>query len=91
MGRSELFALEQAATQSRDNVAEICFKLGMFYSIGGSVPADKVAAHKWFNLSASRGNREAVSYRRELANEMSEYEIAAAQRAAREWIVAVAH
>ena len=91
MGRSELFALEQAATQSRDNVAEICFKLGMFYSIGGSVPADKVAAHKWFNLSASRGNREAVSYRRELANEMSEYEIATAQRAAREWIVAVAH
>ena len=91
MGRSELFALEQAATQSRDNVAEICFKLGMFYSIGGSVPAAKVAAHKWFNLSASRGNREAVSYRRELANEMSEYEIAAAQRAAREWIVAVAH
>ena len=91
MGRSELFALEQAAMQVRDDVADICFRLGMFYSIGGSVPADKVAAHKWFNLSASRGNREAVSYRRELANEMSEYEIAAAQRAAREWIVAVAH
>jgi len=91
MGRSELYALEQAATQSSDNVAEICFKLGMFYSIGGSIPADKVAAHKWFNLSASRGNRDAVSYRRELANEMSEHEIAAAQRAAREWIVTAAH
>jgi TPR repeat protein len=91
MGRSELSALEQAAMQSGDNSAEICFKLGMFYSIGGSVPADKVAAHKWFNLAAARGNREAVSYRRELANEMSEFEIASAQRAAREWIVAVAH
>lgn len=91
MGRSELFALEQAAMQSRDNVAEICFKLGMFYSIGGSVPADKVAAHKWFNLSASRGNRDAMNYRRELANEMSENEIATAQRAAREWIVTAAH
>jgi TPR repeat protein len=91
MGRSELFALEQAAKQSRDDVADICFKLGMFYSIGGSVPADKVAAHKWFNLSASRGNRDAAGYRRELANEMSENEIATAQRAAREWIVAAAH
>jgi uncharacterized protein len=91
MGRSELSALEQAAMQSGDNAAEICFKLGMFYSIGGSVPADKVAAHKWFNLSASRGNRDAANYRRELANEMSEHEIAAAQRAAREWIVSVAH
>ena len=91
MGRSELSALEQAAMQSGGNAAEICFKLGMFYSIGGSVPADKVAAHKWFNLSASRGNREAASYRRELANEMSEGEIALAQRAAREWIVAAAH
>lgn len=90
MGRSELFALEQAAKRPGDNTAEICFKLGMFYSIGGSVPADKVAAHKWFNLAAIRGNRDAVSYRRELANEMSEQEIAAAQRAAREWIAAAA-
>lgn len=91
MGRSELFALEQAAKQSGDNSAEICFKLGMFYSIGGAVPADKVAAHKWFNLAAVRGNRDAVTYRRELANEMSENEIAAAQRAAREWVFAAAH
>jgi TPR repeat protein len=90
MGRGELFALEQAARQPGDNTAEICFKLGMFYSIGGAVPADKIAAHKWFNLAAIRGNREAASYRRELAGEMSEQEIAAAQRAAREWIVAAA-
>jgi hypothetical protein len=91
MGRSELLALEEAARRQSDEAGEICFRLGMFYSIGGSVPADKVAAHKWFNLAAARGNREAVSYRRELANEMSEHEIAEAQRAAREWIVATAH
>ena len=90
MGRSELNALEQAAKQSADNMAEICFKLGMFYSIGGLMPADKVAAHKWFNLAAARGNRDAVQYRRELANEMSENEIETAQRAAREWIAAAA-
>jgi TPR repeat protein len=91
MGRSELFALEQSAKQSGDAAGEICFKLGMFYSIGGAIAADKIAAHKWFNLAALRGNREAANYRRELASEMSEYEIAAAQRAAREWIVAAAH
>jgi TPR repeat protein len=90
MGRSELFALEQAAKKTGDNNAEICFKLGMFYSIGGTVPADKVAAHKWFNLAAARGNRDAANYRRELATEMSEREIADAQRLAREWIVAAA-
>jgi TPR repeat protein len=90
MGRGELFALEQAARRPGDNTGDICFKLGMFYSIGGAVPADKVAAHKWFNLAAARGNRDAASYRRELAAEMSEREIADAQRLAREWIVAAA-
>jgi TPR repeat protein len=88
MGRSELSALECAAKQPGDQSGEICFKLGMFYSIGGTVPADKVAAHKWFNLAVVRGNRGAANYRRELAAEMSAHEIAAAQRAAREWIAA---
>jgi TPR repeat protein len=90
MGRSELFALELAAKRSGDNSADICFKLGMFYSVGGTVPADKVVAHKWFNLAAARGNREAAQYRRELATEMSEREIADAQRLAREWVAAAA-
>jgi TPR repeat protein len=88
MGRSELNALECAAKEPGQASGEICFKLGMFYSIGGPVPADKVAAHKWFNLAAARGNREAANYRRELAVEMSAHEIAVAQRAAREWIAA---
>jgi TPR repeat protein len=91
MGRTELRALESAARRPGDGSGEICFRLGMFYSIGGAVPADKVAAHKWFNLAVARGNREAAHYRRELAAEMSDGEIAAAQRAAREWIAAAAH
>ncbi len=91
MGLNELYALETAARIPGDNSSTICFRLGMFYSVGGSVPADKVAAHKWFNLAAVRGNRDAVAYRRELSAEMSEIEIAAAQRAAREWIAATAH
>ena len=90
MGLNELNALESAARIPGDASGAICFKLGMFYSVGGTVPADKVAAHKWFNLAAARGSREAANYRRELAAEMSEREIADAQRLAREWIVAAA-
>jgi uncharacterized protein len=62
------------------------FRLGMMYSTGASVPADMVSAHKWFNIAALRGNAEAARLRREIAGEMSEAEIAAAQRAARDWI-----
>lgn len=66
--------------------AEAFFELGMMYSTGNSVSADMVAAHKWFNIAALRGNSEAVRLRREIAGEMSEAEIAAAQRAARVWL-----
>ena len=38
------------------------------------------------NIAALKGNRDAVRLRRELAVEMDEAEIAAAQRAAREWL-----
>ena len=66
--------------------AQKLFMLGMMYASGNSVPADMVAAHKWFNIAALRGNSEAARLRREVAGEMSEAEIAAAQRAARVWL-----
>ena len=47
---------------------------------------DRVSAHKWFNLAATRGNLEAARCRQELAYEMSPAEVMAAQRAAREWL-----
>jgi uncharacterized protein len=47
------------------------------------MPAGLVCAHKRFNIAAMRGNTEAIRLRREFANEMSEAEIAAAQRASR--------
>ena len=62
------------------------YRLGMLYSTGASVPADLVSAHKWFNIAALRGNSEAARLRREIAEEMSDTEIAAAQRAARDWM-----
>ena len=69
-------------------VADTFYELGMMYSIGRSVPVDYVTAHKWFNLAAMRGNLDAVRLRREIADQMSEAEIAAAQRAARAWLKA---
>ncbi len=69
-------------------VGDSFYELGMMYSIGRSVPVDYVTAHKWFNLAAMRGNQDAIRLRREIADQMSETEIAAAQRAARAWLKA---
>jgi TPR repeat protein len=50
------------------------------------MPLDMVAAHKWFNIAASLGLKDAIRLRNEVAAEMSESEIANAQRAARAWL-----
>lgn len=66
--------------------AALLFEFGMKYATGDRVAPDLVAAHKWFNLAAMRGSKEAARLRREIAAEMSPAEIAAAQRAARDWL-----
>lgn len=86
MGRYEIADIQNAALGQANG--DMFFELGMMYSTGRSVPADLVSAHKWFNLAAMRGNSEAIRLRREIAAEMSEAEIAAAQRAARDWLKA---
>lgn len=68
--------------------ADEMFELGMIHASGREVPADLVAAHKWFNLAAMKGSAEAVRLRREIAAEMSDREIGQAQRAARDWLKA---
>jgi len=77
-----LIELEEAG--ARDDAASLLFQFGMRYANGDA--ADLVAAHKWFNLAAMRGNQEAARLRREIAAEMSPDEISAAQRAARDWL-----
>ena len=80
--------LDSAMAPLGEGVAspEMLFELGMMYSVGCDVPVDLVAAHKWFNLAAVKGNADAVRLRREVANQMSDAEIAVAQRAARDWL-----
>jgi len=62
------------------------FELGLACSIGREGRIDLIEAHKWFNIAAARGDRTAAQHREELAIEMSREEIAAALKAAREWI-----
>lgn len=86
MARFEIADVESAALGQAPAGAEAFYELGMMYSIGRSVAADLVAAHKWFNLAALKGNRDAIRLRQEVAANMSPAEIAAAQRAARAWL-----
>jgi TPR repeat protein len=62
------------------------FKLGIMFSTGQTFPTNMVSAHKWFNIAAMTGYKEAGRLRNEIAAEMSAAEIVTAQRAARDWV-----
>ena len=68
--------------------ADEFFELGMDYSVGRTVAVDLIAAHKWFNIAAMRGHKDAAQRRREIAAQMSDAAIGQAQRAARDWFKA---
>ena len=86
MARFEILDSNMAPLGEGAASGDMLFELGMMYSVGRDVPVDLVAAHKWFNLAAVKGNAEAIRLRREIANQMSDAEIAVAQRAARDWL-----
>lgn len=62
------------------------FEKGLAFSAGKSGQIDLIEAHKWFNIAAARGDLIAARHREEVAGEMSRQQIAAALKAAREWI-----
>jgi uncharacterized protein len=86
MARFEILDSGAAPLGEGPAAGDMLFELGMMYSIGREVPVDLVQAHKWFNLAAVKGNAEAIRLRQEIASQMSDAEIAAAQRAARDWL-----
>src|SRR3954451_7767669 len=69
-------------------IPDVLFERGLYWASGRSGVVNLVAAHKWFNLAALKGRADAVSLRREIAEMMSEAEIATAQREARAWMSA---
>ena len=69
-------------------IPDVLFERGLYWASGRSGVVNLVAAHKWFNLAALKGRADAIPLRREVAEMMSEVEIAAAQREARAWMTA---
>ncbi|KKJ76061.1 hypothetical protein WH95_14975 [Kiloniella litopenaei] len=61
------------------------FMLGYVYSKGYGTTQDYVQAHKWFNIAASQGDREARRARDKLTPFMSAQQISLAQEEAANW------
>ena len=80
--------LDMATPVEASAIPDVLFERGLYWASGRSGVVNLVAAHKWFNLAALKGRIDAIAMRREVAEQMSEIEIAAAQREARAWMVA---
>lgn len=86
MARLDGMSMERADLGAGATDGTAYYELGVMYAAGRDVAMDRVTAHKWLNIAAMRGCREAISLRSELAVEMTAAEIAAAQREARLWL-----
>ena len=82
------FDLDTATPVAATAIPDVLFERGLYWASGRSGVVNLVAAHKWFNLAALKGRAEAISMRREVAEMMSDAEIATAQREARAWMIA---
>ncbi len=69
--------------ESGDTNAQYLF--GRMYARGDGVLQDFVEGHKWLNLAASRGSRDARGERDRIAQRMTSSQLAQAQQAARAW------
>lgn len=84
MARTKTSNAGNAAMATRE--IDPFYQLGLRHGADASKPVERIEAHKWFNIAAMHGNEDAARMRREIAEEMSSFEIATAQRAAREWL-----
>ena len=80
--------IETAIPVEATAIPDVLFERGLYWASGRSGVVNLVAAHKWFNLAALKGRVDAIAMRREVAEQMSEIEVATAQREARAWMVA---
>jgi uncharacterized protein len=80
--------LDTATPVEASAIPDALFERGLYWASGRSGVVNLIAAHKWFNLAAVKGCAEAARLRREVAEMMSEVEIATAQREARVWMTA---
>ena len=78
--------METATPVEASAISDVLFERGLYWASGRSGVVNLVAAHKWFNLAALKGRADAIQLRREVAEMMSDLEIATAQREARTWM-----
>ena len=86
MARFEAAQCDSSTFTPSGNSTDALYELGLMYAAGRDVSMDLIAAHKWLNIAASRGNLEARRMRTELAAEMTRAEILEAQKQARAWV-----
>lgn len=86
MAYADILIEAPEAGLAKDCAADELYRLGLIYSTGMGVAVDYIAAHKWFNLAASRGSCEAKVCRAEMAELLKPAEIQKALRAARQWM-----
>lgn len=85
MARFEMHNSEMATTGGETRADVFC-DMGLMYATGRGCPIDLVSAHKWLNIAAIKGCERAAELRADLASTMSKSDLAAALRAAREWM-----
>lgn len=76
----------QLCAQGGKADAEIFCEMGLMYATGRECEVDVVAAHKWLNIAAIKGSDRAAELRADLSATMTKADLAAALRAAREWM-----
>lgn len=86
MGQADYLYVSDRMEQAESGTTEALYDLGLLYSLGQGVDQNYIEAHKWFNLAAIRGMKSAQIDRAEIAEDMSNMDIATAQRMAREWL-----
>lgn len=86
MARQDYGPYTEGGAGSGVHDSDAFLSLGIQYATGSGVEHDLVAAHKWLNIAAIRGNRQALQYRREIAAEMTRGQIDTALRQARAWL-----
>ncbi len=65
--------------------ADAQYMLGRAYQQGHGVLQDFVQAHKWYNLAAAGGHRQAATARDDIAKRMTPSQVEDAQTQARQW------
>ncbi|ULR46668.1 sel1 repeat family protein [Rhizobium sp. K102] len=85
MARFEMHNAE-TATMGGDNSADVFCEMGLMYATGRGCAVDLIAAHKWLNIAAIKGNDRAAELRADVAATMNKMQLVEALRAAREWM-----